>query len=60
MDINKNILDVLENSKRRKEKVRQVEKKEGMKEKDISGKLQSVYTRNFISVTLSNILNGLM
>lgn len=60
MYINKNFLDVLENSKRRKEKVRQVEKKEGMKEKDISGKLQSVYTRNFISVTLSNILNGLM
>lgn len=60
MYINKNFLDVLENSKRRKEKVRQVEKKEGMKEMDISGKLQSVYTHNFISVTLSNILNGLM
>lgn len=60
MYINKNFLDVLENSKRRKEKVRQVDKKEGMKEMDISGKLQSVYTRNFISVTLSNILNGLM
>lgn len=60
MYINKNFLDVLENSKRRKEKVRQVEKKEGMKEMDISGKLQSVYTRNFIGVTLSNILNGLM
>lgn len=60
MYINKNFLDVLENSKRRKEKVSQVEKKEGMKEMDISGKLQSVYTRNFISVTLSNILNGLM
>lgn len=60
MYINKNFLDVLENSKRRKEKVRQVEKKEGMKEMDISSKLQSMYTRNFISVTLSNILNGLM
>lgn len=60
MYINKSFLDILENSKRRKEKVSQVEKKEGMKEMDISGKLQSVYTRNFISVTLSNILNGLM
>lgn len=60
MDINKNIFDVLENSKRRKEKERQVEKKEGIKEMDISGKLQSVNTSNFISFTLSNILNGLM
>lgn len=60
MYINKSFLDILENSKRRKEKVSQVEKKEGMKEMDTSGKLQSVYTRNFISVTLSNILNGLM